>query len=104
MVDEIVEDWRPEEPPITVLTSALGFSLVRSDDLSRENISTVFARVEDVLVHGSEREKDAVATGLLEAVVSAIDENPERAWVLTEAGTHATGYIRAWNRFTLGTD
>ncbi|HEU4578516.1 MAG TPA: hypothetical protein VFS67_09690 [Polyangiaceae bacterium] len=96
----IEAEWQPDPAPPTTSLADVGRELVeRIDEIGRDNAALVFQRIEHVLSQGSERDKDAVATGFLEAVVGAIDRAPEREWVLQLAGPHSRDYVTAWDRF-----
>jgi hypothetical protein len=81
----------PDLAPLTMALGDVGSELVkRIAEVGESNAAQVFRRVEAVLSHGTEEEKNAVATGFLEGVVSAIDQLPERmrpriAWHLSIA-------------------
>ena len=94
-------EWAPEEPPLTVAMSEFGRSLVEEagDKLSIQDIVEIFQWVERILVDGTETEKDAVATGFLEAVAAAIDRRPEHRWILNHIGLAARKYLMAWDEF-----
>ncbi len=99
---ELLEvEWSPEVPPVTVSMSEIGRALVEKagQDFSQEDVIEIFQRAERVLKCGTEVEKDAVATGFLEAVAAAIDRSPQRRWVLDHAGSGAREYLAAWDQF-----
>ncbi len=99
---ELLEaEWAPKVPPATVSMSELGRVLVEKadEDFSLQDIAEIFMRVERILEFGAEAEKDAVATGFLEAVAAAIDRSPQRRWVLNQAGSGAREYLSAWDQF-----
>ncbi len=45
------------------------------------------------------KEKDAVATGFLEAVAGVLDDSPDLKWILQHAGPKARHYLAEWDRF-----
>jgi len=98
-IEELVEEWQPDPPPINTSMSAIGRSFVEKANPTSEQAAQVFERIEVLLREGTEYEKDAIATGFLEAVVSAIDRNPTSRWILDQAGPAAKAYIDEWNRF-----
>jgi hypothetical protein len=90
----------PDLAPLTLSLGELGSELVqRIAEVGESDAAQVFQRAEDVLCHGSEQEKNAVATGFLEGVVSEIDRLPERLWILGFAGPESRRYVTAWDRF-----
>lgn len=94
-------EWGPEAPPVTVTMSELGRALVEhaGRSLSPGDIAEIFRRIEHIFECGTEAEKDAAATGFLEAIAGSIDRSPERRWVLDHAGQGAREYLAAWDRF-----
>lgn len=101
-VARLSDEWAPEDPPVTVIAAEIGHTLVvRSSEFSDAQLRDIFLAVEDVLTIGTESDKDAVATGLLEAVLAAGDEHPaQRARALSFAGPESRAYCRAWDSFT----
>jgi hypothetical protein len=100
LLQSIEEEWQPEPAPPTMSFGDVGRELVeRIDEVGRSNAALVFERIEQILCHGTEQEKDAAATGFLEAVVGAIERTPERAWLLELAGPRSRDYVAAWDRF-----
>jgi len=95
------EEWTPEIPPVTISMSELGRVFVEKagEAFSLQDVANIFLRVERILKHGTESEKDAVTTGFLEAVAAAIDRYPQRRWVLRQAGPGAREYLSAWDQF-----
>ncbi len=98
-VEKLVEEWQPDPPPINTSMSAIGRAFIENANPTSEQVAEVFESVEAILRDGTDPEKDAVATGFLEAVVSAIDRNPASGWILNQAGPAAKAYIDDWNRF-----
>lgn len=97
IVERSVEEWAPEPIPTTVVLGDVARAFV--EDATPALTTLIFERVEAVLHDGTSSEKDAIGTGFLEGVVSAVDRDPAARWVLGEAGPAATAYIDAWNRF-----
>jgi hypothetical protein len=99
---ELLEDeWAPEAPPVTVSMSELGRALIEraGTGFSLEDIAEIFRRVEHIMECGAEAERDALATGFLEAIAAAIDRSPQSRWVLEYAGPGAREYLAAWDQF-----
>lgn len=97
VVERSAEEWLPDTVPATVLLAELGRTFV--DNATPRLATWVFERVENVLRDGTSPQKDAIATGFLEGVVSAVDRDAAAGWVLAKAGPAAKAYIEAWNRF-----
>ena len=98
-IQELVEEWQPDPPPVNTSMSTIGRAFVEDVNPTSEQVTGVFEQVEVILCDGTESEKDAVATGFLEAVLSAVDRNPSFRWMLDQAGPAARAYIEEWNRF-----
>jgi hypothetical protein len=97
---EAEAEWRPEPAPITCLMGAAGRAFAEhSDVFSSAEITIVFERLETIFRDGEQAEKDAAATGFLEAVASVLDRAPERRWILEHAGSEARHYLVEWDRF-----
>jgi hypothetical protein len=80
VVADAVAYWAPEAPPATVVLGSIGQLLVeRCDEFDDAELSAILGVVEDVLTSGTTGEKDAVATGLLEAALSRRRPTPHAA-------------------------
>jgi hypothetical protein len=76
---------------------------VTLDELSGPQQRAVFDVIERHLVNGSDLMKDAVATGLLEALASEVsDGRLDGPHLATLLGPESRAYIDAWDQFTLG--
>lgn len=68
---ETVEDWRPDEPPVTVLFAALGDRIAeRFDEEGIEVNQTLLRLVESAMNSGDTNLVTAVATGLIEGLLA----------------------------------
>jgi len=77
VLDEIDAEWRSDPTPLTTSMGDVGQAFAeREGALNDTDVRTVFQRIEDILHKGSDEEKDAVATGFLEAVDAVIDVSP----------------------------
>lgn len=94
-------EWAPAEPPVTVSMSELGRALAEGagEYFSVDEVAEVFRRAEQILTRGVDSERNAVATGFLEAVVATIDKAPDHRWILDHAGPASREYLEAWDRF-----
>jgi hypothetical protein len=94
------DDGPPDDPPLTVRLGGLGQAFAdRLDDVTPEQRSRVLNVVEHVLATGSQDEGDAVATGFLEALISAWDRGFDLARIWDDMGTRSQEYCLAWNAF-----
>jgi hypothetical protein len=95
------DDWAPDPVPVTVGLGALGNALVRNErDLPDEVLMQVAAHVEEGLAERGD-ERNAVATGFLEAICHRADEAPSSVErIVRHLGPRAVEYIRAWDAFT----
>jgi hypothetical protein len=94
---QLRESFRPGEPPPGVVMSTLAGALVSAaGELAPEEIAAVSDRVESILGGGTAPAKDAVATGFLEALVSA-DELAKADAIRAALGPLARAYCAAWD-------
>jgi hypothetical protein len=98
---DLINDWQPDEVPPTLAMSSLAKALVEHvHELSASELGDVAACIERILEAGTERSKNAAATGFLEAVVAAADAGNQAAnVVLASLGPLATEYRKAWDEF-----
>lgn len=101
-IESVTNDWRPDAPPSTVLYAALGRQIAAaSEDRDDGEKNRIFDAVEECLVSGDEEVQDAVATGLLEALLHASSAgNFEFRLVASCLGEKSKQYCRAWDHFT----
>lgn len=100
VLDEIRAEWEPDPAPLTTAMSDVGRAFAEAAPaLSTSDAATVLDRVETLLREGTDKEKDAVATGFLEAVATALDSAPQSKWVLHYAGEESRRYLLAWENF-----
>jgi hypothetical protein len=91
------------EFPISWMSQA-GVALARSlDDQPQETRAGAFALVEERLAQGSTAMREAVATGLLEALASEVSGGrADPGTVAALLGPQSRAYLDAWDQFTLG--
>ena len=97
-IDEMNEYWEPDQPPVTIMFAAIGKELVRQfDNLQNEKKLAVFQFIEDGINSYDIKLKTAVATGLIEALVSESTEN-EDLWLRIEQQLGGTSkhYALSW--------
>ncbi|MGJ7905773.1 hypothetical protein ACOQFL_04765 [Actinopolyspora sp. H202] len=88
--------------PVLLRLAELGSSFAaRANRMSAWQRERLLGRLEEVLVSGTEHEQDAVATGFLEALVTAYDHGDfDLATVWHELGEESRHYIKIWNTRT----
>lgn len=92
VLDEIAAEWSPDAAPLTTSMSDVDRAFAeRTDDLDVADVTTVLRRLEIILRDGGEDEKNAVATGFLEAMAAVLDRFPDRKRILQHAGGRLVG-------------
>lgn len=103
MADETLRrEWSPDAPPLTIVFSNYGRSLCKyaSSSTDAELIETC-ATIEDLLIQGDEKVKDAVATGMLEVILAESSAGRfDIASLLRFLGPETKAYCRSWDAFT----
>ena len=66
---EVLDDWQPQEPPITLLFAAIGHRIAEEFvDAGVETNRRLFSLIEQAMESGDQMLATAVATGLIEAL------------------------------------
>ncbi|MGC9671536.1 DUF7674 family protein [Planosporangium sp. 12N6] len=87
-------------PPLTVRLAHLGRALAEHvDAMTPQQRRLVLDLLERVLATGSEHDSTAVATGFLEALVSAWDRGFDFPRIWDDLGPKSQEYCIAWNAF-----
>jgi hypothetical protein len=94
--------WQPEEPPATVLYSAFGQSISETvGHLSNDEKTYIFDTIEQLLLQGDDIVRAAVATGLLEALLSQSSSNRfDFRAISNHLRPNTRHYCQEWDRFT----
>ena len=96
--EEAFEYWRPDEPPVTTLFAALGDRI--ADDFESTELdvnSRIFALIESAMASGDQKLITAVATGLIEAMISRVTAKEGSSRRLTqELGALSRKHAEAW--------
>jgi hypothetical protein len=98
---ECVKEWEPETPPITIAFAQVGHAI--AEHLDSYDISTtkrVFRMIEEAMASRDEVLATAMATGLVEAIVTASDKR-EGLWKKLELlfGSQSLKHANAWRNF-----
>lgn len=95
---EVLGEWQPEEPPVTTLFAAIGDRIAEdfvsvSDDANRR----MFSLIEQAMKSGDQRLVTAVATGLIEALVTRAVQT-EGLWeqISPLLGGRSLHHAKAW--------
>lgn len=77
---EVLDDWRPEEPPVTTVFAALGYRIAEEfDSADGDTNRRIFSLIEEAMESDDQSLATAVATGLIEALVTRAVQN-ESLW------------------------
>lgn len=101
-IRRLCDEWAPEEPPFTVLMASVGHRIANEVDAYSKapNAERLSRGIERMLCDGNEEVKNAVATGLLEALMGSVGQKPDAERLFHQLGPQAKEYCRAWDRFT----
>ena len=100
--EQLCTEWLPDLPPLTIVFSAFGRALCESaSSMSGEELAHVCDVAEDLLVHGDDAVKDAVATGMFESVLAQSSSGKfELVTIAPFLGPKTKEYCRSWDAFT----
>jgi hypothetical protein len=100
--EKLVADWSPDVPPLTIVFSTFGRSLCTNAPTSTEaELAETFAAIEDLVTQGNEKVKDAVATGMLEAMLAESSPGKfDMSKIVSFLGPETKAYCRSWDTFT----
>lgn len=95
---DIIDEWRPEEPPVTTLFAALGQRI--ADDFSNVGADSnrrLFSLIETAMESSDQVLVTAVATGLIEALVTRAVQS-ENLWkqMAPLLGARSLRHAEAW--------
>lgn len=97
--EQVKEEFRPHPPGINSLCSHIGWSISENID-GIESAADIFQLIEEGICNGTDELGDAIATGLIEAMISESDGDPGK-WVgmFPRLGPRSAAYANAWLRF-----
>ena len=95
---EVLDEWRPEDPPVTTLFAALGDRI--AEDFGSCGVDTnrrVFSLIEQAMESSDQTLVTAVATGLIEALVTRAARS-EGLWkqMAPLLGPRSLHHAQAW--------
>jgi hypothetical protein len=101
----LVQDWMPDDPPLTLVFSNMARSLKTIEETSdKVGLASIFHRLEQLMISGSEDVKAAVATGFLEAILDMISSGTlNRDAIFSVIGSESMRYCKAYSAY-LGTE
>jgi hypothetical protein len=95
---ELFEYWEPDQPPVTVLFAALGKELVRQfDAIDKTAREAVFRYIEDGMNSKDDSLVTAVATGMIEAIVSESVRSAKWPQIEMCLGDLSKRHARKWH-------
>lgn len=96
--EKILEYWRPDEPPITTLFAALGDRIAENFEITEPDVNKrIFELIESGMASGDQRLITAVATGLIEALISMMASKEKDLTKLMQAlGGLSRKHAKAW--------
>lgn len=101
-LDSLIREWYPDTPPQILQFSAIGRRVAEVAVRLTESEHTVFwTVVEKVLTTGTQDVRDAICTGLLEAVLNETSSGRfDPKYYVGRLGPESMKYCKAWNDFT----
>jgi hypothetical protein len=96
--DATFDYWAPDQPPVTILFAALGDEMaVALGCCSLAAQQELLSRIEDAIVSDDEELATAVATGLVESIVSKLAQDEVALHrVLSMFGAKTRSHANAW--------
>lgn len=98
---KVIQNWAPNDPPEIILFAAFGRSIGNYfDSYHPDERKALFIFIEDGMTSDDEELSIAVATGLIEALVSVSDKK-EGLWTKLEVelGPRSKAHAIAWRDF-----
>ena len=95
---QVLADWRPEDPPVTTLYAALGEQIAEHfDGVDIDTNRKIFVLIEEAMENGDQELVTAVATGLIEALVTRAVRS-ESLWkrIALLIGPRTLHHAEAW--------
>jgi hypothetical protein len=95
-------DWGDADPPYTILFGQIGHALaIAASRMKDDEKERVFSAIELIMTEGTRQTRDAVATGLLEALQADASAGfLDFREVAPFLGDKSIEYCRAWDEFT----
>lgn len=100
--ESVVAKWAPDPVPVTIIFSAIGRAFSGYIDQINDSDKSIFWKEVDLLISaGDEEVKNAICTGLIEAVADEVSSGKIGCSCFIEhVGPKARDYWRAWDAFT----
>ena len=100
--ETVVHEWLPDAPPLTIVFSTIGRGLCcYAPRASGHDLSAIGKIIENIFVYGESPVKNAVATGLLEAVLGEASAGRFDMELLSKHfGPKTMDYCIEWDKFT----
>jgi hypothetical protein len=95
--NEVVEDWLPELPPLTILFSTMGESFINEfNSIESQQNKMVFDAIEAMLKGNDEELNIGASTGFLESIATKPNFSKVAKAML---GEESRSFLIAWNQF-----
>ena len=95
---KMVNEWSPEEPPVTTLFAAVGYEIAESFDSNDEAVNrSVFSLIEQGMDSADPLLGVAVATGLIEGMATRAAQ-VDGLWtrIASQLGPKSLSHANAW--------
>ena len=95
---KMINEWLPEEPPITVVFGEFGYQIAENFETTNAEASRqIFMLVESAMVSSNEGLVTAVATGLIEALATRASQS-ENLWqqIAPFLGPRSLSHAKYW--------
>ena len=100
--EKLLEEWSPDTPPSTIVFSTFGECFCSHSPTSSETtLIRICKLIEELMSRGDDGVMNAVATGMLEAMLAESSAGRfEFETVTPFLGAHTKAFCRSWDEFT----
>ena len=98
----VVQEWLPDDPPITIAFSTIGHGVCEYAPVASElDLARIGEVIENLFLSGEVEVKNAVATGLVEAILGEASAGRfDMSLISKHLGPETRAYCREWDEFT----
>ena len=98
-LEDLREDWRPEEPEMCMRLSALVWWMTAEIGNGRHDFGGLPSYIDSLLESGSQEVRDAVASCFVESLVNRVPELIPRDLLQGLLGVNGRRVAESWERF-----